>query len=65
MFFRIADWNLDQHLADLELHADVYAGQWASPTHNPATLVPGTHLTLADAKADLSVVLRMSTGWEG
>lgn len=65
VFFRIADWNLDQHTADLELHADVYAGQWASPTHNPATLVPGTNITLAEARADLSVVLRESTGWQG
>lgn len=65
VFFRIADWNLDQHLADLELHADVYAGQWASSSSNPATLVPGTRLALGDAEADLSVVLRMSTGWEG
>jgi hypothetical protein len=65
VFFRIADWNIDQHVADLELHADVYAGQWASPTTNPATLVPGTSLTLAEAAADLSVLLHTSTGWIG
>jgi hypothetical protein len=65
VFFRIADWNLDQHMAELELHADVYAGQWASPTTNPATLIPGTSLTLAEAGADLSVILHTSTGWQG
>ncbi len=65
VFFRIADWNLDQHLAELELHADVYAGQWASPATNPATLIPGTSLTLAEAGADLSVFLNENTGWQG
>lgn len=67
VFFRIADWNLNQHTADLELHADVYAGQWASPTSSPATLIPGTSITLAEAGADLSVLLlgRDRTGWQG
>lgn len=65
VWYRIADWNLTQHLAELELHANVYAGQWASPTSNPTTLIPGTNLSLAEANADLNVVLRMSTGWEG
>lgn len=66
VWFRIADWNIDQHVADLELHADVYAGQWASPTSNPRTLIPGTKLTLEQANADLSVVLIENTGtWEG
>ena len=65
VFFRIADWNIDQHVADLELHGDVYAGQWASPTSNPATKVPGTDITLAQAGADLSVLLHTYTGWQG
>jgi hypothetical protein len=65
VFFRIADWNLDEHLADLELHADVYAGQWASPTSHPLVRMPGTGLTLAQANADLSVVLLEYTGWLG
>ena len=65
VFFRIADWNLDQHTADLELHADVYAGQWADPISHPMTLVPGTNMTLAAAGADLSVVLHEFTGWQG
>lgn len=65
VWFRIADWNLDQHLADLELHADVYSGQWASPTTNPATMIPGTKLTLGEANADLNVLLLEYTGWQG
>jgi hypothetical protein len=65
IWFRIADWNLDQHLAELELHSDVYAGQWASPSTNPATLIPGTTLTLSQVSADLSVVLNIFTGWAG
>jgi hypothetical protein len=31
------------------------AVQWAWPRYNPATIIPGTNLTLADAQADLSV----------
>lgn len=65
VWWRIADWNLSAHLADLELWGDVYAGQWASPTSNPQTLLPLTSLTLEQAGADLNVVLRESTGWEG
>jgi hypothetical protein len=65
VFWRIADWDLNQHYADLELHGDVYAGQWASPSSNPDTILPGTHLTLAEANADLNVILNINTGWAG
>lgn len=65
VWFRIADWNLSDHLADLALHADIYAGQWASPTSNPLTKIPGTELTLAEVGADLNVLLIENTGWEG
>lgn len=65
VWWRIADWNLSAHLAELELWGDVYAGQWASPTSNPNTLLPLTGLTLAQAGADLNVVLKESTGWQG
>jgi hypothetical protein len=65
VFWRIADWDLDQHFADLELHGDVYAGQWASPSSNPRTILPGTRLTLAEANADLSVMITVNTGWAG
>lgn len=64
-WFRIADWNLSQHLADEALHADVYAGQWASPTSNPDTIIPGTRLTLREANVDLNVLLIENTGtWQ-
>lgn len=65
VYYRIADWDLNSHLAELELHADVYAGQWASPTSNPHILVPGTSLTLSEVIADLNVILLGSTGWVG
>jgi hypothetical protein len=64
VWFRIADWNLSEHLAQLELYADVYAGQWASPTSNPMTLIPGTGHTLAQANVDLNVHLIEYTGWQ-
>lgn len=35
----------------------IVAIQYASPTSNPDTLLPGTRLTLAEANADLSVIL--------
>lgn len=65
VWFRIADWNLSAHLADAELHADVYAGQYASPTSNPAAVIPGTDLTLAQVSVDLNVILLTYTGWQG
>lgn len=64
-WWRIADWNLSQHLAQAELWGDVYAGQYASPSSNPNTLIPGTHVTLAEAHADLTALLKESTGWQG
>lgn len=65
VWFRIADWNLSEHFADLALHGDVYAGQWASPASNPQTRVPGTGLTVAEAQVDLNVLLLEDTGWAG
>lgn len=65
VFFRIADWSLTRHLAGEQLWGDVYAGQYASPASNPATLYPGTDKTLADLNADLNVVLIEYTDWEG
>lgn len=64
-YWRIADWSLDQHLADAELWGDVYAGQWASPTSNPGMTYPGTALDLTEMNADLSVLLIEDTGWRG
>jgi hypothetical protein len=56
----IANWNLSQAEADALLGTTVsgvkvLAVQWASPTSNPRTLVPGSTLTLAEANVDLSV----------
>lgn len=58
----VADWNLDQAAAESFLHAngDVNAVQWASPTSNPHTVVPGTSATLQDLNCDLNVI---PDGW--
>lgn len=64
-FWRIADWNLDAHMADATLWGDVYAGQWASPTSNPHTLIPGSDNELWVANVDLNVLLTENTGWQG
>lgn len=59
---RLADWDLNEEQAAAMLGKLVHgmtcaAVQWASPTSNPHTVVPGTSLTLADAQCDLSVAL--------
>lgn len=58
---RLADWSLSEEEATakvgLRIHGMTCMGvQWASPTSNPRTLLPGTSLTLREANADLSVV---------
>jgi hypothetical protein len=55
--FWVADWSLNEHEAADQLGNDIVAIQWASPLSNPDTLVPGSHLTLAQANVDLSVTL--------
>lgn len=55
-----ADWNLNQAQAEALLGTKIHgitcrAVQWASPSSNPHTLLPGTSLTLAQAQVDLSV----------
>lgn len=55
-----ADWNLNREQAAALVGKEVHgftcrAVQWASPTYNPATLVPGSALTLQQALVDLSV----------
>lgn len=65
--FWIADWNLNQAQAssligkyDLAVPGhgtvtiNVAAVQWASPSSNPHTIVPGSTLTLQQANVDLS-----------
>jgi hypothetical protein len=58
-----ADWNLSEAEATARLGTDLGNGaiiasiQFASPTSNPDTLIPGTSIALAQANADLSVTL--------
>lgn len=61
----LANWNLSQDEANAALGTviegiRVVAVQWASPSSNPATQVPGSRLTLAQAQVDLSVTI---PGW--
>jgi hypothetical protein len=56
----LADWNLDEDEAVALIGRQIHgltcrAVQWASPTSNPGTVVPGGTLTLAQAQVDLSV----------
>jgi hypothetical protein len=69
----LADWNLNEaeaaKLIGTKIHGmTCVAVQWASPTSNPNTLLPGTKLTLREANVDLSVVDGTwvpSGGWGG
>lgn len=58
---RLADWNLNENEAAAKVGDYVHgmsciAVQWASPNSNPNTILPGTHLTLRQANADLNRV---------
>lgn len=59
---RLADWNLNEEQAAALIGTQIHgmtcmAVQWASPTSNPHTLVPGSDtVTLAQAQIDLNVV---------
>lgn len=57
----LADWNLDESEAAAKVGTRIHgmtcvAVQWASPSSNPHTMLPGTQLTLREADCDLSVV---------
>lgn len=65
VFYRIADWSLSEAEARAQLGGQVYAIQWASPSSNPLTVIPGTTDTLAAVNADLNVIRLASTGWQG
>jgi|SRR6267378_2694412 len=61
----LADWNLSGTTAAAKLGTFIHGMscvgvQWASPSSNPNTLIPGTKLTLKVANCDLSVV---DAGW--
>lgn len=51
----VADWNLTVQEATARLNDTVVAVQYASPTSNPDTDIPGSHLRLIDVGVDLSV----------
>jgi hypothetical protein len=53
----LADWDLSEAEAAALLGGDVVAVQWASPSSNPATIVPGGTATLAEANVDISVTV--------
>ncbi len=53
----VANWNLDEAQAASQLAGDVVAVQFASPSSNPDTVVPGGTRTLAQANVDLSVTV--------
>lgn len=65
VFYRIADWSVSATEAASMLGGNIYAWQWASPSSNPGTLLPGTGLTLAEAQCDLNVISLRSTEWQG
>ncbi len=57
----LADWNLSRDqaaaLIGTQIHGMTCTGvQWASPTSNPSTPVPGFGKTLAEVQCDLSVI---------
>jgi hypothetical protein len=61
----LADWNMSEAEADAALGTSMagirlVAVQWASPTSNPGTLVPGSRQTLSEAQVDLSTTI---PGW--
>lgn len=61
----LADWNLDQEQASALIGtfvegATCVAVQWASPSSNPHSVVPGGSYLLAQANIDVSVV---DAGW--
>jgi hypothetical protein len=61
----VANWNLNQTQAAALVGTKMYGFlvrgvQWASPTSNPNTILPGTSLTLRQANVDLNEV---QAGW--
>jgi hypothetical protein len=62
LYVWLADWNLNQAqatalLGTIKYGMEVAAVQWASPTSNPNTIMPGGTMTLKQANVDLSVTL--------
>jgi hypothetical protein len=53
----VAAWDADEVNAAAMLGDDIIAVQWASPSSNPDTTVPGSTQTLSQANVDLSVTI--------
>lgn len=54
-WIHLANWNLSRAAAEKLLGGRIRAIQCQSPSSNPNTLVPGSHLTLSQANIDVSV----------
>ena len=66
VYWREANWSLSRGIArSLIGTGKRYAVQWASPSSNPLTLVPGTPVTLTTANLDLNEIGLRRTGWIG
>lgn len=65
LYWREANWNLSEAEARQLLSGVRYAIQWASPSSNPHTVIPGTGVDLQTAGADLNVMRLSPTGWRG
>lgn len=66
VYWREANWGLNRREAQLRIGSNHrYAVQWASPSSNPLTQVPGLTATLATANLDLSEIGLHPTGWQG
>lgn len=65
LYWREANWNLSETEARGLLSVVRYAIQWASPSSNPLTVIPGTNTELQVAGADLNVARMSGTGWRG
>lgn len=58
--YGVANWNLNRQQALARLGGDVVWVQYASPTSNPNTILPGSDMTLHEANCDLGVAV---DGW--
>lgn len=65
LYYREANWDLNETEAWQVLTGNKYAAQWASPSSNPLTVIPGTSVNLQAAGADLNMIRLGSTQWQG
>jgi hypothetical protein len=57
VMYWVADysWSIGYSMTMLNSHPDWSSIQYGDPNSNPGTLVPGTHVTLAQANADIDI----------